>query len=41
MHHLKHAITVANPIYADIYCIDHDPAIVSDYSYNPYEFTRM
>ena len=28
-----------NPIYANIYYIDHDPAIFSDYSHDPYQFT--
>lgn len=38
MHHVKYTITVANPIYADIYYLDQEPPIFSDYSHNPYQF---
>ena len=39
MHHVKYTITVQNPIYANIYYIDQEPAIFSDYSHDPYRFT--
>lgn len=39
MHHVKYAVTAENPIYADIYYLDHQPAKFADYSHNPYEFT--
>ena len=39
MHHVKYTITAQNPIYADIYYIDQEPAIFSDYSHDPYRFT--
>jgi hypothetical protein len=39
MHHVKYTITVQNPIYADIYYHDQEPAIFSDYSHDPYRFT--
>jgi hypothetical protein len=39
MHHVKYTVTAANPIYTDIYYLDHEPAIFSDYSHNPYQFT--
>ena len=29
-----------NPIYADIYYLDHDPTKFSDYSHNPYPSRR-
>lgn len=38
MHHVKYVVSAANPIYADIYYLDREPAIFSDYSHNPYEF---
>jgi hypothetical protein len=38
MHHVKYAITAANPIWADIYYLDQEPAIFSDYSHNPYQY---
>ncbi len=38
MHHVKYSVTAQNPIYADIYYIDHEPAIFADYSHNPYSF---
>ena len=39
MHHVKYTITAKNPIYANIYYIDQEPAIFSDYSHDPYRFT--
>jgi hypothetical protein len=39
MHHVKYTITAQNPIYADIYYHDQEPAIFSDYSHNPYQYT--
>ena len=33
------SITSANPIYADIYYLDQQPAKFSDYSHNPYQYT--
>jgi hypothetical protein len=39
MHHVKYAISVQNPIYANIYYIDQEPPIFSDYSHDPYRFT--
>jgi hypothetical protein len=39
MHHVKYAVTAENPIYTDIYFLDHQPAKFSDYSHNPYSFT--
>ncbi|OMC47784.1 hypothetical protein A5744_06970 [Mycobacterium sp. IS-1264] len=39
MHHVKYTISVQNPIYANIYYIDQEPAIFSDYSHDPYRFT--
>jgi hypothetical protein len=39
MHHVKYTITAQNPIYADIYYHDQEPAIFSDYSHDPYRFT--
>ncbi|MCV7125462.1 hypothetical protein [Mycobacterium lacus] len=39
MHHVTYTVTAQNPIYADIYYIDHEPAIFADYSHNPYSFT--
>jgi len=39
MHHVKYTVSVKNPIYADIYYIDQEPAIFSDYSHDPYRFT--
>jgi hypothetical protein len=38
MHHVKYAITAANPIWADNYYLDQEPPIFSDYSHNPYQF---
>jgi hypothetical protein len=39
MHHVRYTVTAANPIYADIYYLDQEPRIFSDYSHNPYQFT--
>jgi hypothetical protein len=39
MHHVKYAVTAENPIYTDIYYLDHQPEKFSDYSHNPYLFT--
>ncbi|CQD20621.1 hypothetical protein BN1232_04985 [Mycobacterium lentiflavum] len=39
MHHVKYAVTAENPIYTDIYYLDHQPDRFSDYSHNPYLFT--
>jgi hypothetical protein len=39
MHHVKYTIAVQNPIYANIYYIDQEPAMFSDYSHDPYRFT--
>ena len=39
MHHVKYSISTQNPIYANIYYIDQEPAIFSDYSHDPYRFT--
>jgi hypothetical protein len=37
-HQVRYVITAANPIYADIYYLDQEPPIFSDYSHNPYQF---
>lgn len=39
MHHVKYTVTAQNPIYTDIYYLDHQPDKFSDYSHNPYSFT--
>jgi hypothetical protein len=39
MHQVRYVVTSANPIYADIYYLDQQPQIFSDYSHNPYQFT--
>ncbi|BBZ71899.1 hypothetical protein [Mycobacterium paraseoulense] len=39
MHHVKYTVTANNPIYTDIYYLDHQPEKFSDYSHNPYSFT--
>jgi hypothetical protein len=39
MHHVKYTVTAKDPIYTDIYYLDHEPAIFSDYSHNSYSFT--
>lgn len=38
MHHVKYTVSAANPIYTDIYYLDQEPPIFSDYSHNPYQF---
>jgi hypothetical protein len=38
LHHVKYTVSAANPIYADIYYLDQEPPIFSDYSHNPYQF---
>ena len=39
MHPVKYAVTAENPIYTDIYYLDHQPEKFSDYSHDPYSFT--
>ncbi|ETW23697.1 hypothetical protein MGAST_12960 [Mycobacterium gastri 'Wayne'] len=39
MHQVRYTISAKSPIYADIYYQDQDPAVFSDYSHNPYQFT--
>lgn len=39
MHHVKYTVTAQNPIYTDIFYLDHEPAKFADYSHNPYSFT--
>jgi hypothetical protein len=39
MHHVTYTVSAQNPIYANIYYIDQEPAIFSDYSHDPYRFT--
>ncbi|HTQ22479.1 hypothetical protein [Mycobacterium sp.] len=39
MHHVKYTVSAQKPIYTDIYYLDHEPAIFSEYSHNPYSFT--
>lgn len=38
MHNVTYTVTAANPIYANIYYLDQEPPIYSDYSHNPYQF---
>lgn len=38
LHHVKYLLTSAKPIYADIYYLDQEPPVFSDYSHNPYQF---
>lgn len=38
MHQVKYVVSAANPIYTEIYYLDQEPAIFSDYSHNPYQF---
>jgi hypothetical protein len=38
MHQVAYTVSAKNPIYADIYYLDQDPAVFSDYSHNPYQF---
>jgi hypothetical protein len=39
MHEVRYVITSANPIWADIYYLDQQPAKFSDYSHNTYQYT--
>jgi hypothetical protein len=39
MHHVRYTVTAARPIYADIYYLDQQPPVFSDYSHDPYRFT--
>ena len=39
MHQVRYVITAANPIWADIYYLDQQPARFSDYSHDTYQFT--
>src|ERR1700722_6975995 len=39
MHQVRYVITAANPIWADIYYLDQQPAKFSDYSHNTYQYT--
>lgn len=39
MHPVTYVITAASPIYADIYYLDQQPVVFSDYSHNPYQYT--
>ena len=39
MHPVTYVITSASPIYADIYYLDQQPQIFSDYSHNTYQYT--
>ena len=38
-HNVRYTVSVANPIYADLYYLDQQPDKFSDYSHNPYQFT--
>jgi hypothetical protein len=38
LHHVKYTVTAQQPIYAQIYYLDHEPAVFADWSHNPYEF---
>ena len=38
LHHVKYTLTAENPIWAEIYYLDHEPAVFADWSHNPYEF---
>ena len=39
MHQVRYVITAANPIWADIYYLDQQPAKYSDYSHDTYQYT--
>jgi hypothetical protein len=39
MHQVRYVITAQNPIWADIYYLDSQPAKYSDYSHNTYQYT--
>jgi hypothetical protein len=38
LHHVRYTLTAQNPIYAEVYYLDHEPAVFADWSHNPYEF---
>lgn len=38
MHRVRYTVSAASPIYADIYYLDQQPPVFSDYSHNPYQF---
>ena len=39
MHQVRYVMTAANPIWADIYYLDQDPLMFSNYSHDPYQYT--
>ncbi|MBU9765923.1 hypothetical protein FR943_19025 [Mycobacterium sp. TNTM28] len=39
LHHVRYTVTADGPIWAHIYYRDTEPAIFSDYSHNPYQFS--
>lgn len=39
MHQVRYVVTAANPIWADIYYLDQQPAKYSDYSHDTYQYT--
>jgi hypothetical protein len=39
LHRVRYTVSAASPIYADIYYLDQQPPVFSDYSHNPYQFT--
>jgi hypothetical protein len=39
MHRVRYTVTTARLIYADIYYLDQQPPVFSDYSHDPYRFT--
>jgi len=39
MHQVRYVVTAANPIWADIYYLEQQPAKYSDYSHNTYQYT--
>jgi hypothetical protein len=39
LHHVRYTVTADGPIWANIYYRDTEPAMFSDYSHNPYEFS--
>jgi hypothetical protein len=39
LHHVKYTLTAKKPIYAQVYYLDHEPAVWADYGHNPYLFT--
>jgi hypothetical protein len=39
MHQVRYVVTAANPIWADIYYLDQQPAKFSDYSHDTYQYT--